>query len=42
MKSLPLSLQILEGADKHDVLQLMVVKVARSQRHDKVSKADQR
>lgn len=41
MKSLPLPLQILEGADKHDVLQLMVVKVACSQRHDKVSQTDQ-
>lgn len=42
MKGLPLPLQILEGADKHNVLQLMVVEVARSQRHDEVSETDQR
>lgn len=42
MKSLPLAFQILKGADKHDVLQFMVVKVARSQGHDKVSETDQR
>lgn len=42
MKSLPFPLQILQGAHKHDVLQLVVVKVARSQRHDEVPEADQR
>lgn len=41
MKSLPLSLQILEGPDEYDVLELMVVKVARSQGHDEVSEANQ-
>lgn len=42
MESLPFPLQILQGADKHDVLELMVVKVARSQGHDEVPEADQR
>lgn len=42
MKGLPLPLQILQGADKHDMLELVVVKVARSQGHDKVPEADQR
>lgn len=42
MKSLPFPLQILQGADKHDVLELVVVKVARSQGHDEVPEADQR
>lgn len=42
MKSLPLPLQILKWANKHDVLQLMVVEVAGSQRHDKVSETNQR
>lgn len=41
MKGLPLPLQILQGADKDDVLQLMVVKVARPERHDEVPQADQ-
>lgn len=42
MKSLPFPLQILQGADKHDVLELVVVKVAGSQGHDEVPEADQR
>lgn len=42
MESLPFPLQILQGADKHDVLELMVVKVAGSQGHDEVPEADQR
>lgn len=42
MKSLPFPLQILQGADKHNVLELVVVKVARSQGHDEVPEADQR
>lgn len=42
MKRLPFPLQILQGADKHDVLELVVVKVARSQGHDEVPEADQR
>lgn len=42
MKSLPFPLQILQGAHKHDVLELMVVKVAGSQGHDEVPEADQR
>lgn len=42
MKRLPLPLQILKGADKDNVLQLMEVKVARSERHDEVPQADQR
>lgn len=42
MKRLPFPLQILQGADEHDVLELVVVKVARSQGHDEVPEADQR
>lgn len=42
MKSLPFPLQILQGADKDDVLELVVVKVARSQGHDEIPEADQR
>lgn len=41
MQSFPLPLQILEGPDEHNVLQLVVVKVAGSQGHDEVSKSDQ-
>lgn len=41
MKGLPFPLQILQGADKHDVLELVVVEVARSQGHDEVPEADQ-
>lgn len=42
VEGLPLSLEVLQRSHKHNVLQLVVVEVARPQRHDEVAKADQR
>lgn len=42
VESLPLPLQVLQRSHKHNVLQLVVVEVARPQRHDEVAHADQR
>lgn len=41
MKSLPFPLEVLNGAHKHDVLELMVMKVAGTEWHHQVPEANQ-
>ena len=41
MQCLPFPLEVLDGAHKHDVLELVVVKVAGTERHHQVPKANQ-
>lgn len=37
----PLSLEVLDGAHKHNVFELMVVKIASTERHHQVPEANQ-